>query len=107
MRVVVADEIVLDDGFEEPREVDHGRARYVAEQPEALPERRPAFLLVCEFGDDAKRLAEIFLMKPFEHRRATGGFAVMAPFRNNPFSIDTPEYDSYRATTGGVAVRLR
>lgn len=69
MRVVVADEIVVDDGVEESREVDHGRARYVAEQPEALLERRPAFLLVFEFGDDAKRLAKIFLMKPFGHRR--------------------------------------
>jgi len=103
VRVVVADEVVVDHRVEEPREVDHGRARYVAEQPETLLERRPAFLLVFEFGDDAKSLAKIFLMKAFERRRATGGVAVMAviTLHNQEIdAVDAPRLDARGQQSG-------
>jgi len=80
---VVADEIVEDHCVEQLCQVDHGRARHVAQQPEALLERRTAFDLIFQFGDDAERLAEILLMEPFERQCAVGGLAVMCINRNS------------------------
>src|SRR5208282_5705446 len=66
MSIMVSDQKIENDGIQQSLEVNHRGAGQFAQQRKALFERRPAFVLVFIVRTDAKCLAKILLMFPFQ-----------------------------------------